>query len=86
MPKIKITLPDGSSKEYEKEVTGQKIAESIGPRLAKDAVAVEINGRIAGLEEKINEDSKIRIVTFRDKDGLNALRHSLAHLLAAAVM
>ncbi|MBI2523253.1 threonine--tRNA ligase [Candidatus Woesearchaeota archaeon] len=86
MPKIRITLPDGSSKEYEKGINGKKIAESIGPRLAKDAVAVEINGRIADLEEKINEDSKIRIITFRDKDGLDALRHSLAHLLAAAVM
>ena len=86
MPKIKITLPDGSSKDYEKGVTGQKIAESIGPRLAKDAVAIEINGRIADLDEKINEDSKIRIVTFKDKEGIDALRHSLAHLLAAAIM
>lgn len=86
MPKIKITLPDGSSKEYEKGVTGNKIAESIGPRLAKDAVAIEINGKILDLEEKINEDSKIKIVTFKDKEGLNALRHSMAHLLAAAVM
>jgi len=86
MPKIKITLPDGSQKEYEKGMTGQKIAESIGPRLAKDAVAIEIDGKISDLDEKINEDSKIRIVTFKDKEGLDALRHSLAHLLAAAVM
>ena len=86
MPKIKITLPDGSSKEYEKGVTGQKIAESIGPRLAKDAVAIEIDGRISDLDEKINENAKIRVITFKDKEGLDALRHSIAHLLAAAVM
>lgn len=86
MPKIRITLPDGSQKEHEKSVTGQKIAESIGPRLAKDAVAIEIDGKISDLDEKISNDAKIRIITFRDKEGLNALRHSLAHLLAAAVM
>lgn len=86
MPKIKITLPDGSSKEHEKGVTGNEIAKSIGPRLASDAVAIEINGRIEDLDEKISENAKIRILTFRDKDGLDALRHSLAHLLAAAVL
>ena len=86
MPKIRITLPDGSSKDYEKGVTGRKIAEGIGPRLAKDAVAIEIDGKISDLDEKIGNDAKIRIVTFKDKEGLDALRHSLAHLLAAAVM
>ena len=86
MPRIKITLPDGSSKSYDKGVTGIEVAKSIGPRLAKDAVAIEIDGKISDLDEKINEDSKIRIVTFKDKEGLDALRHSLAHLLAAAVM
>ena len=86
MPKIKITLPDSSIKEHEKGVTGHKIAESIGPRLAKDAVAIEINGKIADLDDKINGDAKIRIITFKDKEGLDALRHSLAHLLAAAVL
>ena len=86
MPKIRITLPDGSSKSYEKGITGLDIAKSIGPRLAKDAVAIEIDGKISDLDEKISNDAKIRIITFRDKDGLNALRHSLAHLLAAAVM
>ena len=45
MPKIKITLPDGSQKEYEKGMTGQKIAESIGPRLAKNAEAIKINSK-----------------------------------------
>ena len=86
MPKIRITLPDGSSKDYEKGVTGRKIAEGIGPRLAKDAVAIEIDGKISDLDEKISNDAKIKIVTLKEKDGLNALRHSLAHLLAAAVM
>ncbi len=86
MPKIKITLPDGSQKEYEKGVTGNRIAESIGPRLAKDAIAIEINGKISDLDEKISGDAKIRVITFKDREGLDALRHSLAHLLAAAVL
>ncbi len=86
MPKIKITLPDNSSKEYEKGITGYDIAKGIGLRLANDAVAIGINGRISGLDEKINENAKIRIITFKDKEGLDALRHSLAHLLAAAVL
>ena len=86
MSKIRITLPDGTSKSYEKGVTGFEIAKSIGPRLARDAVAIETNGTSADLNEKIDENVKIKIITFNDKQGLNVLRHSLAHLLAAAVM
>jgi threonyl-tRNA synthetase len=86
MPKINLILPDGSSKNYEKGTTGLEVAKGIGPRLAKDAVAIEVNGTLSDLNEKINENSKIKIITFKDKLGLDVLRHSLAHLLAAAVM
>ena len=86
MPKINLTLPDGSSKSYNKGTTGLEVAKSIGPRLAKDAVAIELNGTLTDLNEKIEENAKIKIITLNDKLGLDVLRHSLAHLLAAAVM
>jgi threonyl-tRNA synthetase len=86
MPKINIALPDGSSRSYNKGITGLEVAKSIGPRLAKDAVAIELNGILSDLNEKINENVKIKIITLKDKSGLDVLRHSLAHLLAAAVM
>src|SRR3989338_7813649 len=86
MQKIKITLPDGSVKEHDKGATAGDIAFSIGKRLGADALAAKINGKIADLNTQINEDSKLQIITFRDKEGLEAYRHSLAHLLAAAVM
>tara|TARA_Y100000310_G_scaffold241784_1_gene245876 strand:- start:39301 stop:41229 length:1929 start_codon:yes stop_codon:yes gene_type:complete len=86
MPKINLVLPDGTSKGYNKGITGLEIAESIGPRLAQDALAIEVNGKITDLNEKIDKNAKIKIITFKDKLGLDVLRHSLAHLLAAAVM
>ncbi len=84
--KIKITLPDASVREYPKGVTAAEIALSIGRRLAEDAVFAKINGNIKELSFPISEDSSIRIITIKDKESLDALRHSIAHLLAAAVM
>jgi threonyl-tRNA synthetase len=85
MPKIKLTLPDGSSKSYDKGVTGLEVAKSIGPRLAQDALAIEINGKLTDLSAKIDNDSKIRIITYKDKEGIEIFRHSTAHILAQAV-
>ena len=84
--KIKITLPDGSVREYPKGITAADIASSIGKRLAEDAVSAKINGELKDLSYAINEDSSIQIITIKDKESLDALRHSIAHLLAAAVM
>jgi threonyl-tRNA synthetase len=86
MPKIKITLPDNSIKEYDKGITPLKIAESIGRRLAREAVLSKVNGEYKDLFSQINEDSALQIITIKDKEGLDGIRHSLAHLLAAAVM
>jgi len=86
MTHIKITLPDGSVKDYPKGTTAAEIARSIGKRLAEDAVAVRINGVLKDLDATINEDANFQIITLNDKEGLDCLRHSLAHLLAAAVM
>jgi len=83
---IKITLPDGSIKDFPKGTTAAEIAKSIGRRLAEDAVAAKINSILKDLDNPINEDAALQIITLNDEEGLEALRHSIAHLLAAAVM
>lgn len=86
MPKIKITLPDGSVREYKKGVTAGEIAFDIGKRLGEDALAARINGNLKDLFVPINEDASLQIVTFKDREGLEIFRHSTAHLLANAVV
>ena len=83
---VKITLPDGKGEEFKKGVTGLEIAKKIGERLAMAALAVEVNGKIQDLSIPIEKDSKIRILTFKDKEGVEVFRHSSAHLLAQAVV
>jgi len=85
MANIKITLPDGKAKQYKKGVSVLEIAKSIGPRLAKDALAGKVNDKLVDLSFKVNEDAKIKILTFNDKEGVEIFRHSTAHLLAHAV-
>ncbi|MBI2101686.1 threonine--tRNA ligase [Candidatus Woesearchaeota archaeon] len=86
MTKIKITLPDGSAREYAKGITAGEIAFSIGKRLGEDALVAKVNGKLKDLFVPINEDSTLQILTFRDKEGLEVFRHSTAHLLAQAVI
>ncbi|MBI4176154.1 MAG: TGS domain-containing protein, partial [Candidatus Aenigmarchaeota archaeon] len=86
MQKITITLPDGSTKECNKGITGLEIAESIGKRLAGDALAIKVNGTLKDVSLPINEHASIHIVTWKDKEGLEVFRHSTAHLLAQAVL
>jgi len=83
--KIIITFPDGSSKEFEKGVSGFQIAESISPRLAQDALAVEVNGLVKDLKAPINENVSIRFLTFDDEKGKEVYWHSTSHLMAHAV-
>lgn len=85
MPKIKVTLPDGGVKEFQKGVTALEVAESIGKKLAQDALAAQVNGKMVDLPFKINEDSKIKIITYGSKEGVELFRHSTSHLLAHAV-
>jgi len=82
---IQITLPDGSAKTVPAGTTGRAIAEGIGPRLAKAAVAIRVNGLVRDLARPIREDARIEILTERDPDALPVLRHSAAHILATAV-
>ena len=80
-----ITLPDGSEKQFEQPVTIHQIAESIGPGLAKAALAGKVDNQLVDTSYLIEKDSAISIVTAKDDDGLEVLRHSCAHLMAQAV-
>ncbi len=80
-----ITLPDGSEKNYESSVTIEKIATDIGPGLAKAALAGRVNGNLLDTCIPITNDAKIQIITSKDDEGLEIIRHSFAHLLGHAV-
>lgn len=82
---IKVTLPDGKELELEDGATPRDVAERIGPRLAKAAVAAKVNGRIVELSRPIEEDARVEILTSRSPEALDVLRHSAAHVLATAV-
>jgi len=82
---VLITLPDGSSRSYEKEVTGLEIASSIGPRLAKEAIVIRVNEDLWDLNRPITHDAKVEIITRQQPAALEILRHDVAHLLAEAV-
>jgi threonyl-tRNA synthetase len=82
---IRLTLPDGSVREVPSGTTGRELAESIGPGLAKAALAIRIDGQIRDLSRPIDADAKVSILTDRDPDALEVLRHSSAHILATAV-
>ncbi len=80
-----ITLPDGTQKRFDRPVTVQEVAESIGPGLARAALAGKVDGRLVDTSYRIDHDAEVAIVTDRDPEGLEILRHSTAHLLAQAV-
>ncbi len=82
---MKITLPDLSVREYQSGVTGYEIAESIGKKLAEDALAVKVNGVLQDVYLPINSDANIAIITWKTEEGLEIIRHDAAHLLAEAV-
>ena len=81
---VAITLPDGARKEFDGPVTGQQLAESIGPGLAKAALAVKVNGHLWDLTREITEDTPVEIVTRKSEEALELLRHDAAHVLAQA--
>ena len=85
MSKITITFPDGTSEQFDQGVTGQGIAESISKGLAREALAVEVNGEVWDLNRKITIDATVKILKWQDDGGKYAFWHSSAHLMAAAV-
>ena len=82
---VAITLPDGSVRQFDGPVTGLDVAADIGPGLAKAALAVRIDGEMKDLATTIETDANLAIVTAKDEDALDLLRHDCAHVLAEAV-
>ena len=80
-----ITLPDGNKKEFDHPVTIMEVAESIGPGLAKAAIAGRVDGILIDTCLPIEDDSKINIITAKDPEGIETIRHSFAHLVGHAV-
>lgn len=80
-----ITMPDGSVRQYEGAVTGSMVAESIGPGLARAALAMELNGKLVDMSVEIVEDSSVKFITRKDEEALFLIRHDAAHVLAQAV-
>ena len=82
---LNITLPDGSVRQYESPVTVAQIAASIGAGLAKATVAGKVNGKLVDACDPITEDSTVQIITPKDQEGVEVIRHSCAHLVGHAV-
>ncbi len=85
MSSLKITLPDGSVKEFPTGVNGMEIAQSISEGLARNALSIEVNGEIWDLSRPISNDASIKIFTWNDKGGKYAFWHSSAHVMAEAL-
>jgi threonyl-tRNA synthetase len=83
---VRITLPDGSEREFQDDVTGYDIASAIGPRLAKAAVAVTVDSAMYDLHRPITSDASVSIVTDSTEAGRHVMRHSAAHIMAQAVL
>ena len=80
-----ITLPDGSKREFDRPVSVLEVAQDIGAGLAKATIAGRVNGERRDASDIINEDANLEIITAKDEDGLEIIRHSCAHLLGHAI-
>ena len=85
----KVNLPDGSVLEVDNSITGWQLAEKIGPGLAKAAIAVKIDDQLKDLSVFLNSDGcdeiSVQIITPKDDEGLEIMRHSCAHVMAEAI-
>ena len=82
---IHITLPDGSKRDFPGPVTVAEVAQAIGPGLAKNTLAGKVDGRLVDASDRIDHDAKLQIITPKDEEGLEIIRHSCAHLVGHAV-
>src|SRR5579864_9636363 len=80
-----VTLPDGSQRQFDRPVTVDEVAADIGAGLRKAALAGRVNGKLVDTSHLISSDAQVAIVTDKDPDGIEVIRHSTAHLLAQAV-
>ncbi|MHC4594025.1 MAG: threonine--tRNA ligase [Planctomycetota bacterium] len=81
----KVTLPDGSTLEVSDGTTAKQLAQQIGPGLAKAAVAAKVNGQLVDLSKPIDSETAVQIITIKDDEGLEIMRHSCAHIMAEAI-
>ncbi|MDR3609314.1 MAG: threonine--tRNA ligase [Ignavibacteriaceae bacterium] len=86
MDKIKVTFPDGNSREFDKGISAYKIAESVSPRLAEEALAAEVDSDVKELFAPINNNATVKFLTFSDDKGKEVYWHSTSHLMAHAVL
>src|ERR1700742_3727328 len=84
-PQVNITLPDGKAMTFTRGVTGSEIAAAIGPGLAKAALILEVDAKEWDLFRPIEHDARVRIITKKDPEALELIRHDMAHILAMAV-
>ncbi|NCZ59704.1 MAG: TGS domain-containing protein, partial [Betaproteobacteria bacterium] len=82
---IQVCLPDGSKRQFSQPITVAEFAQSIGPGLAKAALAGKVDGELVDTSFLLDHDASVAIVTAKDPEGLELIRHSTAHLLAYAV-
>lgn len=82
---IKMTFPDGNTKEFPNGTTGEEIAQSISPGLRKQALGIKLNDELYDLTRPIEVDGTIAIITYRDEEGIEIMRHSTAHTMAQAI-
>lgn len=82
---IRIALPDGSFRQFDRPITAREIASAISPRLAEAALAARVDGKLVDLSYRVERDAAVEIITDRDPAALDIVRHSTAHLLAQAV-
>lgn len=85
MSQIQLTFPDGSVKQFDHGVNGEQIAQSISPGLKKQAVAIKLDGVFFDLRTPLEHDGAIEIITLKNDEGIEILRHSTAHLMAQAI-
>src|SRR5699024_5651415 len=85
MTQLNIIFPDGAKKEYPQGTTGEDIAGSISPGLRRDALAIKIDGEFIDLKRPLQQGGQLEIITYRDEEGIDIMRHSTAHIFAQAV-
>ena len=85
LAEIIITFPDGAEKSFPQGTTGEEIAASISSGLKKQALAIKLDGELVDLRRGLESDGKLEIITYKDEEGIEVMRHSTAHLLAQAV-
>ena len=80
-----ITLPDGNKISFEKKINGIQIAEKISKSLSKQALIISVDGELKDLSFEIERDCSVKLITSKDSDGLDAIRHDATHIMAMAV-